>query len=234
MIRAGPWHFGTISKGAGARTDLEAVKDYILAGGDKRKVYEEFPEVAAKYPRYVEQMIKYRVEDQTEKLLDIEPKYKWQQSVLDYVSSPPSTRDILWVYCPHGNTGKTYLSKHLVDKYGAFYCNGGKAADITFAYNGESTIIFDYVRDAKEYVNYGVIEQVKNGILFSSKYESGMKRFSVPRVIVMANFQPDKDKFSKDRYNVLDISNPDDPTPIRYEDLTVGVQTLHMLRTKSH
>ena len=65
------------------------MKDYILAGGDKRKVYEEFPEVAAKYPRYVEQMIKYRVEDQTEKLLDIEPKFQWQRSVLDYVSSPP-------------------------------------------------------------------------------------------------------------------------------------------------
>ena len=195
------------------------MKDYILAGGDKRKVFEDFPKVAAKYPRYVEQMLKYRIEDETEKILELVPKFQWQQFVLDYVNAVPSERDILWVYCPNGNTGKTYLSKHLVDKYGAFYCNGGKGTDITFAYNGESTIVFDYVRDSKEYVNYGVIEQIKNGILFSSKYESGMKRFTVPRVIVMANFLCDRTKFSRDRYNVLDISNPDDILEMRWEDL---------------
>lgn len=203
----------------GKRSDIEAVRDAVAAGASKRSLYEEFPDVAAKFPRYIETMIRYRVEDSTDKLLEFVPNSLFQHTMLEWVKTAPDPRKILWIYDPIGNTGKSYISKHLVDAHGAFYTNGGKGTDITYAYQGEPIVIFDYVRDSKDYVNYGVIEQIKNGMLFSSKYESGMKRFNIPHVIVFANFLPDRYKFSRDRYEVNDISNPDDLLEMRWEDL---------------
>lgn len=221
IVIDGPWEFGKISEetsSRGTRSDLMAVSLSVREGATKRQIFEGFPEVAAKYPRFIDQLIKDREEDKVEKLLSVEPNHPWQQNVLEYVSSPPHGRDILWYYDAVGNKGKTYMSKHLVDAYGAFYCNGGKGADLVYAYSGQPVIIFDYVRDASEYVNYGVIEQIKNGILFSSKYESGMKRFNTPHIIVMANFLPLSTKWSRDRYNVFKIT---DTTCVRvpFDDL---------------
>lgn len=202
----GPWEFGDWGAGsAGARNDLAAARDLLMKGGTKRDLLEEMPEILAKYPRFVDTVQKIAMEDRAEKILDLVPKFSWQKCVLEMVASTPNSRQILWIFDPFGNKGKTYLAKHLVDKYGAFYCNGGKTVDLCYAYNGEPVSVFDYVRDAKEYVQYGVIEQFKNGILFSHKYESGCKRFSVPHVIVFANFRPESGKFSDDRLVLVEI-----------------------------
>lgn len=203
----------------GKRNDIEAVRDAAKAGASKRQLYDEFPEIAAKYPRYLDTLLKFQLDDKTEKLVEIEPRSKFQRMLLQYVELEANDRKLLWVYDAVGNTGKSYISKYLVHAKGAFYTNGGKGTDITYAYNGEKICIFDYVRDSKDYVNYGVIEQIKNGLLFSSKYESGMKTFDIPHVVVMANFLPDRYKFSRDRYDVIDVSKPDDPVEVRWEDL---------------
>ncbi|NBK25960.1 MAG: hypothetical protein EOM68_28585 [Spirochaetia bacterium] len=226
---AGPWHFGTISKGVGSRNDLDACMEFIQQGGTKRQCYELFPKVAAKHPRFIEQHIKYRVEDETAKVLEVAPRFQWQTMLLDFVEASVDDRQILWIFDEVGKHGKTYLSKYLVDAKGAFYCSGGKGADILFAYNGESTVVFDYARESKDYVNYGVMEQIKNGMLFSAKYESGMKRFNIPRLIVMANFLPDRTKWSRDRYNVYDISKPDDILEMRWEDLPFPKEQVTLL-----
>lgn len=208
---AGPWERGTCAaQDQGARNDIEAVRDRIRAGGSKREIYMEFCEVAAKYPRYVDTMLRMVQEEGVEKLVDVDYIYEWQQKLIEMIESEPSERELLWVFDPVGNKGKTFMSKHLVDKYGAFYTNGGKGVDICYAYQGERVCVFDYVRDSQDYVNYGVIEQIKNGILFSHKYESGMKRFAVPHVVVFANFQPDRSKFSADRLVLIEILSDGD------------------------
>jgi len=182
-------------------------------------VYDAFPDEAAKYPRFIEQHLKWTVEDNTDKILTIEPQYQWQDFLVGWSGDEIDDRQILWIFDDVGRHGKTYLSKYLVDSCSAFYCSGGKGADILYAYAGESTVIFDYARDSKEYVNYGVIEQLKNGMVFSAKYESGMKRYNTPRIVVMSNFLPDRTKWSRDRYLVYDISKPDDILEMRWEDL---------------
>lgn len=205
---AGPWRIGELNKtGSGARTDITAVKDAILNGASKRQVFEDYPEILAKYPRFVETALRYATEDARARVTDFEAKYNWQQGVLDMLAEEPNSRQLLWVYDPYGNAGKTYLSRHLVDNCGAFYCNGGKSVDITHAYNGERIVVFDYVRDAKDYVGYGVIEQMKNGIMFSPKYESGMKAFDPPHVIIFANFAPEDGKFSADRVAMITLDS---------------------------
>lgn len=203
----GPWERGQMGGQQGARCDLEAVKQLIAEGASKREVYEQCSEAAAKYPRFVDALLTWRCEEAAPKVLDFTPKFQWQQVVLDVVDGPVDPRAIYWVYDGVGNHGKTYMATHLVDARGAYYTNGGKAVDLAYAYQGQPIVVFDYVRDSKDYVGYGVIEQLKNGILMSTKYESTMKRFASPHVLVFANFRPEDGKFSADRLRVLELNS---------------------------
>lgn len=204
----GPWERGVWEAGgSGARNDLQSAAAAIKDGATKREVFEQYPEIAAKYPRFVDQALKYAADDKVERITEFTPLYPFQKTIIDLVAADVIDRQILWVHDPFGNSGKSYISKYLVDSKGAFYTNGGKATDIAYAYNGEPIVIFDYVRDAKDYVGYGIMEQIKNGILFSSKYESGMRRFKTPHVIVFANFAPEAGKFSSDRLRVIELNS---------------------------
>jgi len=204
----GPWELGTfVENSAGKRTDLEDVRDAIMDGATRRSIYLEYPAVAARCPRYIDSLFEIRREDSYEPIGEFTAKFPWQQRVLDYVGGPVNERDIYWVHDPFGNSGKTFLARYLVDSFDAFYSNGGKGTDICYAYDGQPVVIFDYVRDSKDYVNYGVIEQLKNGILTSGKYESKTKRFKQPHVLVFANFPPEDGKFSRDRLTVLELNS---------------------------
>jgi len=204
----GPFEHGVyVPSQQGQRNDLEQVRDAIMSGASKRQIYLEYPGVAARHPRYIDTVITYARADAYEGITSLVPKYPWQQRILDIVESPPMDRDIWWIYDPFGNSGKTYLARYLVDSKGAFYSNGGKGSDICFTYDGEGIVIFDYVRDSKEYVNYGVIEQIKNGILTSGKYESTTKRFKKPHVFIFANFRAEDGKFSQDRLRVIELNS---------------------------
>lgn len=221
----GPWTFGVaFNDNRGERKDLHVVKDAIKAGMTKSQVYDEYPDVAARYPRYVDTMCQEYLMSKTVRIMEVEARNEFQVVLLDMLSEDPHPREILWFYDGTGGAGKTFMSKHLVDTRGAFYTNGGRAGDITFAYNGQDVVIFDFVRDAAKYVNYGVIEQLKNGIMFSSKYESSMKRFNVPHVVVFANFLPPQGKFSRDRYAVCNVSDPDAIKTVQYVDLPLNFE----------
>lgn len=202
---SGPWEHGVLAERAqGARSDLASVRDAIRAGETKRQLLDSFPEVVAKYPRFIELVEREVAAASVPRCLLPEPR-QWQTEVLGTLSSPPDDRTILWVFDPVGNVGKTHFAKHLVDCHDAFYCNGGKGVDILFAYTGQKIVVFDYVRDAEEFVNYGPMEQIKNGLFFSHKYESVTKRFDVPHVLVLANFFPDTGKLSRDRLRVTEV-----------------------------
>jgi len=205
----GPWSRGEFQpNAAGKRNDLDAVKAAIKAGATRQELLEEHSEVMAKYPRFCTEYLRSTREAGVEKLPSpLVPMYAWQSTVLDLVAGPVHARHIHWVYDASGNHGKTYLAKYLVDHHSAFYTNGGKAVDLTYAYDSEPVVVFDFVRDAQEYVGYGVIEQLKNGILFSPKYESGLKRFNVPHIFVFSNFRAAEGKFSSDRLQELVINN---------------------------
>lgn len=66
-------------------------------------------------------------------------------------------------------------------------------------------IVVDCPRSQQDYINYGAIEQIKNGLIFSGKYEGTQLVFNSPHVIVFANEPPDYSKMSMDRWNVVQI-----------------------------
>ena len=78
---------------------------------------------------------------------------------------------------------------------------------MTDDYNGQRIVLFDLSPSQEDRFNYEVLESIKNGLMFSSSYESRMKVFAIPHVIVFANWAPDESKLSADRWNVRHFSD---------------------------
>lgn len=138
-----------------------------------------------------------------------EAKWKpWQQAVLDLKRED---RKIHWYWDLEGNKGKTYLAKYLACKKGTVVCSG-KKGDIfnqvnTCIQNGikPEILIADISRSEFNKISYTALEQVKNGMLYSGKYEGGLCIFPSPIVVVFANALPDNTKLSTDRWIISEV-----------------------------
>lgn len=139
-------------------------------------------------------------------------QYKtWQNDILDIIRSDPfGSRTVHWYWEGIGNVGKTTFCKHLCLKYDAVLLSG-KASDMKCALAAMTTkpkiVIMDFPRSCEGYVSYPGIEEIKNGMFFSGKYESGMVIFDNPHVICFANFEPCLDMLSADRWQVKNIAD---------------------------
>lgn len=148
----------------------------------------------------------------------IEKEYKevkwkfWQQCVLALLETEPHNRHIYWMYEETGNTGKSYLAKYLACTY-ELILGEGKRLDVynqvlSFIKEKEKSpkiIILDIPRDSMEYVNYASIEQLKNGCLYSGKYEGGQCVFEIPHVLIFSNQLPSISSMSRDRWKIFNI-----------------------------
>ena len=194
----------------GARNDISDLYDSVLDGKSNVQIAEE-NEAWFKYPRAVDKLREEIKQDEAKKELEKEFEEKvlrpWQGSVLVKLLQQDD-RKVLWLVDEEGGKGKTFLAKMLVVKHGAFYVTGGKNADIAHAYKGEEIVVFDLMRQQQEHNNfYSSIEQFKNGLMFSGKYESSTKIFKPCKVIVMANWEPDYNTLSADRWDVCRLDN---------------------------
>lgn len=130
----------------------------------------------------------------------------WQKKVVELIQKNPDPRKIHWYYDEEGGKGKTTLSKYLIYHFGANYVRNAKTADIAYSLNDNPRIvIFDLSRSNEDRINYGAIESVKDGLLFSSKYESKLKIFNTPHVIVFSNNEPNLSKLSSDRWDIIEL-----------------------------
>lgn len=140
--------------------------------------------------------------------------YGWQQMADAKLENEPDTREVFWIWSDAGSRGKSTFVRHLVQNRGALIC-AGKAADMKHQivkyiekhddYPG--IVVFDVPRSMADYISYTGIEEIKNGVFASSKYESDMVVMPHPHVVVLANFPPDmcnKD-MSSDRFTVWNI-----------------------------
>lgn len=148
----------------------------------------------------------------------------WQRRIYDELAQPLGRDDrrIRWYWEETGNVGKSFLVKCMVDEGDFTVCKvSGSASDIKFAIksftdtNGEGpdVVVCDVPRTNHGGVSYQALEECKNGLLFSPKYESGQCRFNTPHVVVFANVAPDRTQLSADRWYVrelvgFEVSNP--------------------------
>lgn len=136
----------------------------------------------------------------------IEDLYPWQQDMTRRCLEEPDDRKIVWIYNPEGNAGKTQWAKYMAIKHNATVLNNGAFKDLAQAIPDDPKIvIFNIPRSVEEAVNYGAIECIKDGIIFSAKYESRTKIFNSPHVIILANFHPRVEEMTIDRWEIITI-----------------------------
>lgn len=136
-------------------------------------------------------------------------EFEWQKELKQYLlTTKPDKRKVIWFVNPKGGMGKSDFAKHMVLKYKdkvAVFPNA-KTSDIAYAITDKCEIcIFDLPMSIEHNFNYSALEQVKNGMIFSSKYESNMKIFNRPHVIVLSNWGPDKSQLSQDRWDIRQL-----------------------------
>lgn len=140
--------------------------------------------------------------------LKVKQLYKWQWDLIGICCSKPDDRTIYWYWDEKGGCGKTTFCRFMLLRYpGKFRYVYGASKDIYYSLKdsfGLKGLFVDIPRFGT--VNYGMLEQLKNGMFFSGKYESvDVLMPDFMHVIVFANFEPDKNALSLDRWRVVKL-----------------------------
>lgn len=140
----------------------------------------------------------------------IEPSKWWQMLILDIIKEEPDDRKVYWFWSEGGGIGKSSFAKYLVAKHNALFFEEGKKADImhlvmTAPEERLQLMVIDVPRDNGNNVSYKSIESIKNGMIYSSKYEGGYKLFNAPHLFVFANMPPERARLSMDRWVIHQI-----------------------------
>jgi len=136
----------------------------------------------------------------------IDKLYPWQQEVLDIcLSEKIDDRKIYWYYDTVGNKGKTAFCKYMAYNHGATVLSLGSTADIACSLPDQPKIVLYNIPRGTPFKNYSALESIKDGMIFSSKYESKMKLFNSPHLFIFANDPPNTEKLSMDRWEIVDL-----------------------------
>lgn len=133
----------------------------------------------------------------------------WQKQILEIIDSPPVPRKIYWIFDKIGNIGKSYLAKYICIKQPNTIIGGGKTNDIfnqTLEWRKLNpdepqipVVLMDVPRSDYAHINYAAIEQLKNGFMYSGKYEGGKVYGYIPHIFIFANSEVSDGQFSNDR-----------------------------------
>ena len=137
----------------------------------------------------------------------------WQESLLKELNGTPDNRKIIWYYDPRGHRGKSFFARWqgLMDKNTVVV--GGKEVrnihrilakrtDVT------KTVIVDTIKCYKfgiYKIDYELIQNVKDGFFYSEEHE--MTSIPIPHLVVFANYKPDIETMSKDRWDIRVLSD---------------------------
>lgn len=120
----------------------------------------------------------------------------WQNEVLEILASTPHMRDIWYIYEKLGGAGKSLLQKYILSHYNAIIVAGNRSdmknAIIQY-YNLKkkyAEIILLNVPKSSKNLSWSAIEEIKDGVLYSGKYEGGMAIFPRPHVFIFSNHPP--------------------------------------------
>ena len=156
-----------------------------------RDIAKEYPVLYLRYSRKLQDLIRH---------LNPEPVLEgadsvlrpWQESLHQcLLGAPPDDRAILFYVDEEGGQGKTFFQRFMVSNYPeeVQILSVGKRDDIAHALDDTKRIfLFNIPRGGMEYFNYTSIEQIKDRMIFSPKYDSRTKILTTnPHVVVFCN-----------------------------------------------
>lgn len=206
-------HIASPKKRQGERKDLDSVKEAIAKGAKYDDIVDAHFACAAKYGRFIKEQIQARDNGALVKSLKesfagavLRP---WQTGLLGVLHDTVCPRKIHWMWESSGNVGKSWMTRYLLAMEDCTVLTEGKKTDMAYIFAKKPTkiVVIDLCRTNTEFLNgiYSLAENLKNGYIVSSKYDSTGVVFEIPHVVIFANFEPDYTKWSADRYNVVEI-----------------------------
>lgn len=198
--------FGSYDQDKGRRTDIESFKADVKGGMmSLEEIREHHSALYARSPRFC---IEYVGDHWPGKKYEEHVFKPWQHELWTLIRDEPDDRTIIFVVDITGNAGKTWFAHYCSQKLD--FCQvllPGKKQDMAYALRVDSKILFiDAPRSKQgEYIQYDFLEEVKNGFVFSPKYESRIKTLNRLHLVVLMNEMPDMTKLSEDRYHIIKL-----------------------------
>lgn len=198
--------------GQGKRTDWSDFIEWVQGLGrlpTRREIILFNPSLYARYYRRCFDIAQAHLP--TPSLVEgADPRPGWQERFAGLVRGDNHhPREINFVVDEVGNAGKSWftrwaLSEHF-DKVQVLKI--GKRDDQAYAIDEtKSVFLFDVPREQMMYLQYSVLEMLKDQLVFSPKYESGLKVLTqTPLVVVFSNEEPNMTAMTGDRYKVTRI-----------------------------
>lgn len=201
---AGPWEDG--NRPRFGRLDLVDGRRRILEHERWRDILndESLVDIVAKYHKWARDIFEHK-----ETQVPVQDLYAdWQLKLLDELAGEAHPRKIIWIWSSEGGTGKSTFARYAAAKLGALVITRGGSNDIVHAFDQHRIIIFDYPRSQDpQFIHWNLMEEFKNGLTFSQKYNSRQKIFTTPHVVVFSNINPIdwEYKLSKDRWKIKEL-----------------------------
>lgn len=139
----------------------------------------------------------------------------WQEELDNILDNIPDSRKIYWYYDNKGGRGKTYYTKYKMCSepekfYGVNNLGGARDFGTIFesaveaGWNGHCLIV-NLSRSAESKSIYEPLEMAKDGMVTSTKYQGKTHIIKNPHIVVFANWLPNVDKLSLDRWDIKEI-----------------------------
>jgi len=194
----------------GARTDIETLTNALDEHETWKDVYNdsEIFHLLAKYGKFAQDYFNSKKSTRPK----LKQLFPWQKKLIELVEKKPDSRTINWVFDVKGNRGKTELTKELVSHHGGIILGGRATTDLyQYAKSKNKVVIWDYPRASEGHVSYSSIEKIKDGYFTSTfRNPSFCARDYDAHVIIFANFLPDLDKLSFDRWNIIHLKTDEE------------------------
>ena len=109
--------------------------------------------------------------------------FRWQARFELFMEQTQADKGTIhYVFDPDGGRGKTEFVRHTQAKHGWMLATPNDQRTNAYNWKGQRVVIFDVKRRAK--LNYELVEEMKDGVLVSAKYEGEEKAYRTPHVII--------------------------------------------------
>ena len=134
----------------------------------------------------------------------------WQQCLYDaLLNEQAGDRKVLFYVDTRGGTGKTFFQRYMLTLHPdqVQVLSSAKRDDVAHALDPDKSIfLFNIPRGGMEYLPYQTIEQIKDRVIFSPKYNSRTKILKHnAHVVIFCNELPDFTRMSDDRYVIMNL-----------------------------
>ncbi|GAC77786.1 replication protein [uncultured marine virus] len=192
----------------GKRTDFERFRDWCSDRScvpSNRTLMLEWPSLYGRYRSAMRAMA-----DELSPALELRTGElrPWQTSLFTRLNEAADDRTVEFYVDANGGSGKSWFCGYMVSKPGVQLLGPGKRDDLAYMIDATKHIfLLNVPRQQMEYVNYGLLESIKDRMVLSTKYESRMKILAQnTHVIVFSNEQPNYEKMTTDRYKVTELN----------------------------